>query len=96
MRHIQPNRPYKPSTGLEGADIPVTECHNHPPQKGSGCLEEMADSWGGGGKVQERGWNTLLYQKVRSTQTMTWTCQKRHKGQLEGLSLGQFEHQNLK
>lgn len=53
IKNIQPNRPYKPSTGLEGADITVAE--HQSPQKRSSCLEGKADSWDGGGKVQETG-----------------------------------------
>lgn len=42
MRHIRSNRPYKPTTGLQGTTL----------HKKQGCVEEMADFQGAAGEYK--------------------------------------------
>lgn len=77
MRLIQSNRPYTPSTGLQGTTL----------HKGQGSLEEMPDSQGAAGST--RDWNALFCQNVRRCSKTDRDTSKGHTSQPEGLSLEQ-------
>lgn len=64
MRLIQSNRPYTPSTGLQGTTL----------HKGQGSLEEMADSQGAAGST--RDWNALFCQNEEGARRRTGIHQK--------------------